>query len=217
MRIGEAIPPLASSDDVVARLGRSLTQVETARIDALLDDGSALIRRYCRQDFLSETGLTETFVADAGEIRLSNRPVNAVNSVVWKSGNPMLLSDFNISWYIFDGIDKITIPSPYESGIVNLPYMWYMTAWYSDTFAVQYDYGYANPPNEAVAVLCTAIISELSTPTMSATLASESIGAYSYSMRRTSGAGLNAALMDAGMATALKDFRRPAGTIALRI
>ena len=52
---------------------------------------------------------------------------------------------------------------------------------------------------------------------MSATLASESIGPYSYSMRRTSGAGLNAALMDAGMATALKDFRRPAGTIAMRI
>lgn len=217
MRIGEAIPPLATSDDIVARLGRSLNQVEAARIDALLDDGSALIRRYCRQDFLQENGLTETFVADAGEIRLSNRPVNAVNSVVWKSGNPQLLSDLTISWYVFDGIDKITIPSPYESGIINLPYMWYMTAWYSDSFEVQYDYGYANPPNEAVAVLCTAIISELSTPTMSATLASESIGPYSYSMRRTSGAGLNAALMDAGMATALKDFRRPAGTIALRI
>jgi hypothetical protein len=95
--------------------------------------------------------------------------------------------------------------------------MWYLTSWYSDSFAVQYDYGYANPPLEAVAVLCTAIISELATPTMSATLQSESIGPYSYSMRRTSGAGLNAALMDAGMATALKDFRRPAGTIAVRI
>jgi hypothetical protein len=217
MRIGEAIPPLATSDDIVARLGRALTQVEEARIDALLADGSALVRRYCRQDFLKETGLTETFVADAGEIRLSNRPVNAVNSVTWISGNPALLGNFAISWYIFDGIDKITIPSPYESGIINLPYMWYMTAWYSDSYAVQYDYGYANPPNEAVAVLCTAIISELATPTMSATLQSESIGAYSYSMRRTSGAGLNAALMDAGMATALKDFRRPAGTIALRL
>jgi len=218
MRIGDpTLPTLASPDDIVDRLGRNLNQVEAARIDALLRDGSALVRRYCRQDFMKEVGLTEIFVADAGEIRLSNRPVTAVNSVVWKSGNPALLGDMTISWYIFDGIDKITIPSPYQSGIINLPYMWYLTSWYSDSFAVQYDYGYANPPLEAVAVLCTAIISELATPTMSATLQSESIGPYSYSMRRTSGAGLNAALMDAGMATALKDFRRPAGTIAVRI
>lgn len=217
MRIGETLPTLASPDDIVDRLGRNLNQVEGARIDALLRDGSALIRRYCRQDFVEESNYVDIFVADAGEIRLNNRPVHAVNSVTWKSGNPVLLQDFVISWYVFDGIDKITIPSPYESGIINLPYMWYQTAWYSDSYQVDFDFGYANPPSEAVAVLCTAIISELSTPTMSATLASESIGPYSYSMRRTSGAGLNAALMDAGMATALKDFRRPAGTIAMRI
>jgi len=217
MRIGQPLPTLASPDDIVDRLGRNLNQVEAARVDALLRDGSALIRRYCRQDFVYETDVTETFVADAGEIRLNNRPVWDVSQVVWKSGNAQLLQDFPISWYVFDGIDKITIPAPYESGIINLPYMWYLTAWYSDSYDVTYTYGYQDPPNEAVAVLCTAIISELSTPTMSATLASESIGPYSYSMRRTSGAGLNAALIDAGMQTALKDFRRPAGTIALRI
>jgi hypothetical protein len=216
MRIGEDLPTLASPDDIVDRLGRNLNQVEAARIDALLRDGSALIRRYCRQDFISETNYVDTFVADAGEIRLSNRPVNAVNSVTWLSGNQQLLQNFPITWYVFDGIDKITIPNPYESGIINLPYMWYLTMWYSDSYIVDYDFGYANPPNEAVSVLCTAIISELATPTMSATLASESIGPYSYSMRRTSGAGLNAALIDAGMQTALKDFRRPAGTIAVR-
>lgn len=217
MRIGEVLPTIATPDDIVDRLGRNLNQVEAARIDALLRDGSALIRRYCRQDFVFEEGATETYVADAGEIRLSNKPVWSVNSVTWMSGNPALLGNLGISWYIFDGIDKITIPSPAQSGIINLPYMWYMTAWYSDSFEIVYSYGYNSPPNEAVAVLCTAIISELSTPTMSATLASESIGPYSYSMRRTSGAGLNAALLDAGMATALKDFRRPAGTIPVRI
>ena len=117
---------------------------------------------------------------------------------------------------VTDGIEQDAGTCTVQVGLPT-PYMWYQTAWYSDSYIVNYDYGYHNPPNEAVAVLCTAIISELSTPTMSATLASESIGAYSYSMRRTSGAGLNAALMDAGMQTALKDFRRPAGTIAVRI
>jgi hypothetical protein len=217
MRIGEQLPALATTDDIVDRLGRNLNQVEAARIDALLRDGSAMIRRYCRQDFVFEEGATEVYVADAGEIRLSNKPVWSVDTVTWQSGNPALLGNMGISWYVFDGIDKITIPSPYESGILNLPAMWYETAWYSDSYEVLYSYGYTDPPNEAVSVLCTAIISELSTPTMSATIASESVGAYSYSMRRTSGAGLNAALMDAGMATALADFRRKQGTIAVRI
>ena len=67
MRIGENLPTLASPDDIVDRLGRNLNQVEGARIDALLRDGSALIRRYCRQDFIYEEMATETFVADAGE------------------------------------------------------------------------------------------------------------------------------------------------------
>ena len=216
MRIGEPLPALATPDDIVDRLGRNLNQVEAARVDALLRDGSTIIRRYCRQDFVYEEGATEVYVADAGEIRLSNKPVWSVDSVTWKSGNPPLLGDLAISWYVFDGIDKITIPGPDQSGVINLPDMWYTTSWYSDSYEVVYSYGYTNPPNEAVTVLCTAIISELSTPTMSATLASESVGAYSYSMRRTSGAGLNAALLDAGMATTLADFRRKQGTIGVR-
>lgn len=217
MRIGEQLPALATPDDIVDRLGRNLNQVEAARVDALLRDGSAIIRRYCRQDFVFEEGATEVYVADAGEIRLSNKPVWSVDSVTWISGNPALLGNLVISWYVFDGIDKITIPGPSQSGVINLPDMWYTTSWYSDSYEVLYSYGYSNPPNEAVTVLCTAIISELSTPTMSATIASESVGAYSYSMRRTSGAGLNAALLDAGMATALADFRRKQGTIGVRI
>jgi hypothetical protein len=217
MRIGETLPTLASPDDIVDRLGRNLNQVEAARVDALLRDGSAIIRRYCRTDFVYEENEAVILVADAGEIRLPNRPVWDIGSVTWKSGNPAFLGDMSITWYVFDGIDKITIPDAYESGVINLPWAWYDTAWYSDSYEVVYTYGYNSPPNEAVAVLCTAIISELSTPTMSATLASESIGAYSYSMRRTSGAGLNAALLDAGMETSLKDFRRKAGTIALRL
>ena len=216
MRIGEQLPTLATPDDVVDRLGRNLNQVEAARIDALLRDGSTIIRRYCRQDFVYETDMAEILAADAGEIKLPNRPVWNISSVTWQSGNPSIM-DLGINWYVFDGIDKITIPSPYESGVINLPAMWQDVGWYSDSYEVVYSYGYNDPPNEAVTVLCTAIISELSTPTMSATLASESVGAYSYSMRRTSGAGLNAALLDAGMATALADFRRKQGTIAIRI
>jgi hypothetical protein len=61
---------------------------------------------------------------------------------------------------------------------------------------------------------------------MSATVQSEAIGAYSYSMRRNmraasgtgSGAmaGIYAALMDFGMAEALADYRTKAATIQTR-
>lgn len=215
MDIGGVLPTLASPDDIVDRLGRNLNQVEAARIDGMLRDGSAILRRYCRNDFVYRTNDTITIIADAGILKLPCRPVYSIESVVWRSGYPAI-QDFPITWYVFDGIDQITIPEPRHSGVINLPYMWYQAAWYSDSFDVTHTYGYQNVPGEVIAVLCTAIISELATPTMSATLASESIGAYSYAMRRTSGAGLRAALIDAGMEDTLNDFRQKQGTLALR-
>jgi hypothetical protein len=88
-----------------------------------------------------------------------------------------------------------------------------------------YEHGYQEVPDDIEGLLCDAIISEISTPTMSATIQSESIGAYSYSMRRsysgssTGGgamAGLYAALRDFGMDEILADYRYSIGSIAVR-
>src|SRR5215471_3612304 len=96
--------------------------------------------------------------------------------------------------------------------------VWYEeTFWWGNSFKIAGDHGYHQTPDDVMSVLCPAIVSELSTPTQSATLMSESIGAYSYSMRRTSGAGLSAALADAGMKTALADYRKSQGTIKVRM
>jgi hypothetical protein len=52
---------------------------------------------------------------------------------------------------------------------------------------------------------------------MSATLQSEAIGAYSYSMRRREvGGGIYAALLDFGMKDILARYRRNYGTISTR-
>jgi len=212
-----SLPSLASPDDIVARLGRNLNQVEMARIDALLRDGSAIIRRYCRQDFSwSVDDVIETH-ADGGIIVLPWKPVASIDEVLALSGVPGI-PDIPVTWFHFDEVDTITVMNPSQSGIINLPEMWYEeTFWWGGSFRVRGTHGYVDIPDDVTAVLCTAIISELSTPTMSATLASESIGAYSYSMRRTSGAGLRAALEDAGMKTALKDYRKSQGTIKVRL
>ena len=42
---------LATKPDVEARLGRTLTAPEEARLPALLDDASAVVIGYCGQDF----------------------------------------------------------------------------------------------------------------------------------------------------------------------
>jgi hypothetical protein len=212
----DTLPTLATVDDIVARLGRNLSQVEAARIDAMLKDGSAIIRRYARKDFIYAEQDKQVIIADVGVIVLTDRPVISVDAVVALSGIPGI-PDLPVTWYVFDGIDKITVLHPRQSGIINLPYAWYTSAWYNESFLVTFSHGENVTPPEVLGLLCTAIISELSTPTMSATVQSETIGAYSYSMRRRAvGGGLYATLMDFGMQTILGDYRNSAGTLHLR-
>lgn len=212
------LPSLATPDDIAARLGRSLNPVETARVDALLADGSAIIRRYCRQDFLWYDNDTITLTGDGGLVNVDVwKPIASIDSVVALSGFSSV-PDLPVTWYVFDGISKINIPHPQYAGIINLPEVWYQeTFWWGSSFRVTGSHGFQQTPDDVMSVLCPAIVSELSTPTQSATLMSESIGAYSYSMRRTSGAGLSAALTDAGMKTVLSDYRQTRGTMKVRL
>jgi hypothetical protein len=222
-----SLPTLASPDDIVARLGRNLNQTEAARVDAMLKDGSAIIRRRARNTFMYTAADKLTISASDGIIVLPQRPVYSVGSVVARSGIKYV-PDIPVTWYIFDGVDTVTIPEPRHSGIINLPTFWYSVAWYSHSYDVVYEHGYHDVPADINGLLCSAIISELSTPTMSATLQSESIGAYSYSMRRSySGgaggaggggamAGIYAALRDFGMDEILGDYRFKVGSIPVR-
>lgn len=211
------LPSLATADNVVARLGRNLNQIEAARVDAMLQDGSAIIRRYCRNDFVYVAQDQITIAADAGVMILPGRPINSVDQVVALSGMPGLIPDLVVPWFVFDGVDKVTVLHPSKSGIINLPYYWYTTYWYNNSFQVTYSHGTVTTPPEVLGLLCNAIISELSTPTMSATVQSETIGAYSYSMRRRAvGGGLYATLMDFGMQLILGDYRREHATLQLR-
>jgi len=219
-----ALPNLATPDDIISRMGRNLNQIEANRVDAMLADGSSIIRRYAQNDFTYVSQDVITIVADNGVIVLPGRPIHSVDGVIWKSGVSGI-PDMPITWYIFDGINTVTIPDPGASGIINLPEYWYdVTYWYNDSFEITNTHGYQVVPADIKALLCSAIISELSTPTMSATIQSESIGAYSYSMRRGYGgaasggamAGIFAALRDFGMMELTKDFRIGQGTIAVR-
>lgn len=211
-----SLPSLATPDDIVARLGRNLSQVEAARVDAMLQDGSAIIRRSARNSFTYVSQHVVRVIADAGTIIVPNKPVISVDGLVAVSGHSSV-PDLTVTWYVFDGIDEILVPEPYVSGIINLPEAWYDTSWSRQPFMLTETYGYTDTPPEVKGLLCSSIISELATPTMSATLQGESIGAYSYSMRRREvGGGIYAALLDFGMKGILEDYRKSQGTIATR-
>lgn len=210
------LPSLATPDDIVARLGRNLNQTEAARVDAMLRDGSAIIRSYARNSFMYQASDKITMSASDGLIVLPGRPIYQVMTVVARSGYSTI-PNIPITWFIFDGVDTVTIPEPRHSGIINLPTFWYSVSWYSHSYDVMYEHGFHDVPAEVEALLCSSIVSELATPTQSGTLQSESIGAYSYSMRRREGgSGIFAALNDFGMKELLSDYRQIAGSIPVR-
>jgi hypothetical protein len=182
----------------------------------MLRDGSAIIRRYARNTFTYIAGDTIKISADDGKFILPGKPIYSVDSVVAQSGVAWI-PNIPVTWFVFDGVDTVTIPEPRYSGIINLPYTWYSVAWFSHTFLTTFTHGYQEVPADIEGLLCSAIISELATPTMSATIQSEAIGAYSYSMRRRdTGGGMYAALKDFGMLDLLSDYRQKNGTLAVR-
>jgi hypothetical protein len=210
------LPDLATSEDIEARLGRSLNQVESARVDGMLTDGSAIIRSYAREQFVYVEGDQLQVVADAGTITIPKTPVISVDGLEAVSGNPTI-PNLPITWYFFDGIQTISVPDPSVSGVINLADWWYNSEWSIQPFLLTWTHGFPVAPPEVVAILCNAIISEISTPTLSASMQSESIGAYNYSMRRRSDhGGLYATLLDFGMDDLLSDFRHRYGTISTR-
>lgn len=208
-----SLPPLATADDIAARLGRSLTDTEMIRVVPLLQDVSAQIRRYTRRDFLLHAGETTTLRGYDSEIQLPDKTTTAVNSVVMIGGG-MGLPDLPITWFIFDGIDRIR----YDPGrwLINMPEVyWDYDDVYPLTFRVNRDYGYPEVPDDVVAVGATAVIGVLTSPTQAAGLIGETIGPYSYRLER-GGGGAGVALTQADLAS-LQDYRTTVGTVRTRL
>lgn len=81
--------PLASQSDVEARLGRVLTGVEELRIEALLRDASANVRRVSTQMFTLGTTTGLVLGRRNGKVRLPQRPVVSVASVTDLNDNAL--------------------------------------------------------------------------------------------------------------------------------
>lgn len=213
-----SLAPLAVPGDIAARLGRELTPQEAVRVGALLTDASAQVRRYCRRDFLMHESETGVYHGHDSIIRLPDKTTTNVESVVAigssQSQSQLILPDFPVPWFIFNGIDEIRV-EPGLHGIANLPEWFWDSDIYPQTFRVTRDYGYAQVPDEVVAVCATAVIGVLTAPTQAAGLIGETVGPYSYRLER-GGGGTGVALSQADLA-GLKDFRVTTGTVPLSL
>jgi hypothetical protein len=206
-----SLPPLATADDVAARLGRDLTGAEEVRLGPLLTDASAQVRRYCRRDFAVHTNETHILYAHDSEIYLPGKPATAVSGIVAYGGGS--LPDFTVPWWAWDGLQIVRIAPGY--GIINLPEAWMLDDSYPGTYQVTYSWGEPEVPDVVVMVVANAALSVLTAPTAAAGVIGETIGAYSYRMER-GGGGVSVALTAADLAT-LKDYRLNVATLAARL
>jgi hypothetical protein len=102
------LPPLATVADLATLLGRTFTEEQELQAQALLDQASAVVRSYVRQDITQAT-TTDTFTMRhvdpllhrcAGAVTLPQRPVVDIGTVLidgtethdwWQDGNDLLL------------------------------------------------------------------------------------------------------------------------------
>lgn len=205
---------LACVADVETRLGRVFTSDEAARAAVLLDDASALVRTYTRQDFAPPAPDTVVLRESSGVIRLPKGPVSAVTSVVLigLNGTP----DITIAGWGWDGLDVVDV-SGWDTVMVNLPEWVHDRAWLPATYRVTYTHGYAAVPADVVAVVCGMVGRTLSAPSTASGITSETIGSYSYRTAEP-GMGVTVALTSADKAL-LDDagYRPRAGTTSVRL
>lgn len=167
---------LATDLDIEVRLGRSLSDVEAIRVVPLLQDASASIRNYTRQTISEVTGDIIQVKVRAGRVRLPQRPVTAVTSVVSIAGDPVL--------YLWPFDDTVIVGT-------NTPDAFAWVPWLNGTPAVivQYSHGWNPVPDDIVGVCCSIVLRALGRDPVDAGLQSEQIAGYSYTMGSAAAAG----------------------------
>lgn len=83
------VAQLATADDVVEFLGRSLTSSEARRVEPILDKASELFRKESGQRFTAGTSQNRLRVRGGTDVFLPQRPVVSVESVTDDGGEPV--------------------------------------------------------------------------------------------------------------------------------
>jgi hypothetical protein len=133
------------------------------------------VRNYTRQVISKVTDDVVTIRVRRGKVKLPQRPIIAVTSVVDANANPIL--------YSWDGIESVNVASNLDS--------WSFEPWVDGirTAVVTYTHGYDPIPDDIVGVVCSIVMRALGREPVDAGITSESIQGYSYSIGVVGAAG----------------------------
>ncbi|MFD8886428.1 phage gp6-like head-tail connector protein [Streptomyces erythrochromogenes] len=180
--------PLASVDDVAARIGRPVAADETARVSAFLLDVTGLVEDYCGRDMDRRSGQSITLYPEGGcvlPVPLRYQTFLTV-SAVHQDGQA-------VTDYLFNG-RALTRDAGWGESAVTITASW----------------GYEVAPASLRAVACSEVIRWLA---LSPGVESERVGEVEVTF---SGAGSAQTLSTATRTTLRPYRRRGAGSITLR-
>jgi len=197
------VDPLATQTDVEDRLGRALTVTEEARVDALLRDASAEVRRRSTQFFTEETSTGVILnVSHGGKVRLPQRPVIEIDAVTDLSDNALTYTQAG-EW-----LDTST----------TLLNEWEVNPWRTPQTQVKVTYTHGGPvPDVIVGVVASVVARALGTDLTQTGVFQESIDGYSVGTSVTMGTVLAQGGIGllASEIEVCESFRRPGAPISM--
>lgn len=211
------LDPLASITDLEDRLGRTLTDDEARRAEALLRDASAKIRAYCRQSFDLTRNDVVMLRPVGAELIVPQRPVLAVASVAAIPGDGTD-PDITLEGWQWDGLDRIKVGGVSWRTALQYDLEWDWVGWSPETYRVTYDHGYQVTPDDIVAKACELATRVITSPSMVEGMSSERVGPFGYTLAAGAGsAGASVRLTQQDKDDLIAaGYRRTAGTIQLR-
>lgn len=170
---------LAELSDVEDRLGRDLTDAETGRALAALRDTSAVVRRYTRRTFTREQS-TQRLRPVGGKVTLPQRPVVSVDAVVVLGDQGQRIT---LPVWTWDGGSELWIYSD-SSQIINLSEsLADLFLYRTPLVEVTYTHGFAEIPDDVVAIVAGKAVVQLSLPASGGgVMSSETADIYSYQL-----------------------------------
>lgn len=179
--------PLATVDDVAARLGRPVTEDEQARVTAFLEDASAFVEDHCGRDFTRHTD--DSFVISGNwdwsvDIPFRNQANLQVVSVE------------------MDGV-------PVTDWDLVGRQLWRDTGWCGSTITVHGSWGPDAPPPAVKAVVCAEVIRWMS-------VAPGVILERTGELETQFGMTASAQGLSSDAKNALRRYRRKVGSFTLR-
>lgn len=160
-----ALPPLATVEQLEARLGHP---VDAVRAAALLDDASAVVRNYTRQTITRVENDRFTVQYSRGRVRLPEKPADEPTLVERADGSGVIP---HVSWW-WSGLGEVEF---YNSTLIaNGPF--YRHAMRAVT--ITYSHGYPEVPADIVAVVCQMVARVIDGSVSSPGLRSEAIDDY---------------------------------------